>query len=194
MTPLRDQMRPFLSEAVQSSYRYFSVHFMTFVRHLDSKRILLQVWAYEKLGLVAPVSDDQIGCYRSNHFQRCRMLINFRHDWDHSIMPFTNARFIRWTCPWWRLSRMTVETHLVRYVIYCSLSHSMAYFPDRIARQFMQTQGIPVLQSFAVSPLSRLLIERMNTRWTTRVRHLIVSPRDVSAVPGYVDWLQSQEG
>ena len=121
--------------------------------------ILLQVWAYEKLGLVAPVSDDQIGCYRSNHFQRRRMLINFRHDWGHSIMPFTNARFIRWTCPWWRLTRMTVETHLVRYVIYCSLSHSMAYFPDRIARQFMQTQGIPVPQSFAVSLLSHLLIE-----------------------------------
>src|SRR3954452_25270584 len=109
-------------------------------------------------------------------------------------MSFANARSVRWTCPWWRLSRMTVETHLVRYVIYCSLSHSMAYFPDRIARQFMQTQGIPVFQNFAVSPLSHLLIEKMSTRWTTRVRHLIVSPRDVSVIPGYVDWLQSQEG
>ena len=151
------------------------------------------MWAYEKLGLVAPVSNDQVGRYRSNHFQRRQMLINFRRDWDHSIMSFTNARFIRWTCPWWRLTRMTVETHLVRYVIYCSLSHSMAYFPDRIARQFMQIQRIPVLQSFVVSPLSHRLIERLNTRWTTRVRHLIVSLRGTSAVPGYIDWLQNQD-
>src|SRR2546428_648897 len=120
---------------------------MTSVRHLDSKRIFLQVWAYEKLGLVTPVSDDQVGYYRSNHFQRRRMLMNFRHDWDHAIMSFANARSVQWTCLWWRLTRMTVETHLVRYVIYCSLSHSMAYFPDRVARQFMQTQGIPVLQN-----------------------------------------------
>ena len=109
-------------------------------------------------------------------------------------MSFTNAQSVRWTCPWWRLTRMTIETHLVRYVIYCSLSHSMAYFPDRIARQFMHTQGIPVLQSFEVSPLSHRLIERLDTKWTTRVRHPIVSLRGVSAVPGYVDWLQSQEG
>src|SRR5256886_11961174 len=109
-------------------------------------------------------------------------------------MTFANAQSVRWTCPWWRLTRMTVETHLVRYVIYCSLSHSMAYFPDRIARQSMQTQGIPVLQNFVVSPLSHRLIERLNTRWTTRVRHLIVSLRGISAVPGYADWLQNQDG
>src|SRR2546428_12349121 len=142
---------------------------MTSVRHLEFKRKpVLQVWAYEKLGLVAPVSNEQVGRYRSNHFQRRRLLMNFRNDWDQTIMSFTNAQSVRWTCPWWRLTRMTVETHLVRYVIYCSLSHSMA-FPDRITRQFMQTQGIPVLQSFVVSPLSQLLIERLNTRWTTRV-------------------------
>src|SRR2546430_1726608 len=96
------------SGVVQSSCRYFSVHFMISIRHL------------EKLGLVAPVSDDQVGCYRSNHFQRRRLLMNFRHDWDQTIMTFANAQSVRWTCPWWRLTRMTVETHLVRYVIYCS--------------------------------------------------------------------------
>ena len=152
------------------------------------------MWAYEKRGLVAPVSDEQVGRYRSNHFQRRRLLMNFRNDWDQTIMSFTNAQSVRWTCPWWRLTRMTVETHLVRYVIYCSLSHSMAYFPDRIARQFMQTQEIPVPQSFEVSPLSRRLIERLETRWSTWTRHLIVPPRVVSAVPGYIDWLQNQEG
>src|SRR2546428_13679889 len=115
-------MRTSLSEVVQSSCRYFSVHFMTSVRHLDSKKIVLQVWAYEKLGLVAPVSDDQVGRYRSNHFQRRRLLMNFRNDWDQTIASFTIAQFVRCTCPLWRLTRMTVETHLVRYVIYCSLS------------------------------------------------------------------------
>ena len=58
----------------------------------------------------------------------------------------------------------------------------------------MQTQEIPVLQSFEVSPLSRRLIERLETRWSTRIRHLIVSLRVVSVVPGYIDWLQNQEG
>src|SRR2546422_6789877 len=71
------------------------------------------------------------------------------------------------------------------YEEFCAI---MDYHP--LGEEFLALPPDP----FAVSPLSHLLIERMDTRWTTRVRHLIVSLRDVFTMPGYVDWLQSQEG
>ena len=69
----------------------------------------------------------------------------------------------------------------------------MAYFPDRLQRQFGQTQGIPILHNFQVSPLSQRLIERLQTRWNTRTRYPIAPLRGPPAVPNYVEWLQAQE-
>ena len=108
-------------------------------------------------------------------------------------MNFANSLSIQWICPWWRLTRITAETYLVRYVIYCSLTHSMTYFPDRLQRQYGQTQEIPILHNFQVSPISHRLIEGLQTRWNSRTRYPVAPPRGPPLVPNYVEWLQAQE-
>src|SRR2546425_3851083 len=100
---------------------------------------------------------------------------------------------MRWTCLWWHLTMMTVETYLVRYVIYCSMNHSMAYFPDRLRRQFGQTQDIPILHNFEVGPCSRRLIELLEARWPARVRLPVTLLISTPVVPGYAEWLQNQD-
>ena len=69
----------------------------------------------------------------------------------------------------------------------------MAYFPDRLQRQYGQTQEIPILHNFQVSPLSHRLIERLQTRWNSRTRYPVAPPRGPPSVPNYVEWLQAQE-
>ncbi|KDP33134.1 hypothetical protein JCGZ_13600 [Jatropha curcas] len=50
---------------------------------------------------------------------------------------------IRWTCPWWRIRLVTIGSMNLNYVLYTSLDRSMAYFPDRISRQYGTIQRVP---------------------------------------------------
>ncbi|KDP23180.1 hypothetical protein JCGZ_00329 [Jatropha curcas] len=84
--------------------------------------MLLQAWALDKLTLISTVPARSIPTYGPANF-RTRSRGHFY---------FGDTPVFRWTCPWWRIGRVTAGCMNLNYVLYASLDCSMAYFPDRI--------------------------------------------------------------
>ncbi|KDP23068.1 hypothetical protein JCGZ_01163 [Jatropha curcas] len=95
--------------------------------------MLLQAWALDKLSLILPVPARLIPTYGPANFQ----------SWSRGHFDFGHNPVIRWTCPWWRVRPVTVGSMNLTYVLYASLDRFMAYFPDRISRQYRMIQRIP---------------------------------------------------
>ncbi|KDP25681.1 hypothetical protein JCGZ_24164 [Jatropha curcas] len=106
--------------------RDIALHVTNFNIHHWGCLMLLQAWALDKLSLIPPVQARSIPTYGPANFRP-----HSRGQFDFGDKPV-----IRWTCPWWRIRLVTASSMNLNYVLYASLDCSMAYFPDRINRQY----------------------------------------------------------
>ncbi|KDP37433.1 hypothetical protein JCGZ_08274 [Jatropha curcas] len=113
--------------------RDIAPHITNFNVHHRGCPMLLQTWALDKLSLILPVPARLIPTYGPANF-RSRSRGHF---------DFGNNSTIRWTFPWWRIRLVTTGSMNLNYVLYASLDHSMAYFPNRISRQYGMIQRVP---------------------------------------------------
>ncbi|KDP25687.1 hypothetical protein JCGZ_24242 [Jatropha curcas] len=81
---------------------------------------------------------------------------------------FCGNPIIRWTCPWWRIRLVTIGSMNLNYVLYASLDSSMAYFPDRISRQYGMIQRVPRIHNFESGLITPHLLTNLTDRWRDR--------------------------
>ncbi|KDP43688.1 hypothetical protein JCGZ_24146 [Jatropha curcas] len=53
----------------------------------------------------------------------------------------------------------------LNYVLYAILDRSMAYFPDRISRQYGMIQCVPRIHDFESGPMTQSLLTNLVDRW-----------------------------
>ncbi|KDP42144.1 hypothetical protein JCGZ_03011 [Jatropha curcas] len=120
--------------------------------------MLLQAWALDKLSLIPPNPTRLIPTYG---------LANFRSR-SRGQFDFGDNPVIRWTCPWWRIRLVPAGSMNLNYVLYASLDRSIAYFPDRINRQYGIVQRIPRIHDFESGPMTQSLLTNLADRWRNR--------------------------
>ncbi|KDP21737.1 hypothetical protein JCGZ_03273 [Jatropha curcas] len=99
---------------------------------------------------------------------------------------------IRWTCPWWRIRLVTASMNL-NYVLYASLDRSMAYFPDKICRQYGMIQRVPRIHDFESGPMTQNLLTNLADCWRNRnTWHLGQGVIQDTMTPDYADWFHSE--
>ncbi|KDP30611.1 hypothetical protein JCGZ_16942 [Jatropha curcas] len=141
--------------------------------------MLLQAWALDKLSLILPVPARLIPTYGPANF-RSRSRGHF---------DFGDNPTIRWTCPWWRIKLVTVGSMNLDYVLYASLDHSMAYFLDRISRQYGMIQCVTRIHDFESGLMTRSLLTNLTDRWRNRnTRYLGQGVMQETVTPEYVNW------
>ncbi|KDP29492.1 hypothetical protein JCGZ_19331 [Jatropha curcas] len=113
--------------------------------------MLLQAWALDKLSLIPPVPAHSIPTYGPANF-RTRSQGHF---------DFEDTPVIRWTCPWRRIGRVIAGNMNLNYVLYASLDRSMAYFLDRINRQYGVVQRVPRVHNFESGPMMQSLLTNL---------------------------------
>ncbi|KDP32237.1 hypothetical protein JCGZ_13844 [Jatropha curcas] len=135
--------------------RDIALHITNFNVHHRDCPMLLQAWALDKLSLILPVPARLIPSYGSANFRsRTRGCFNFG---DNPT--------IRWTCPWWRIRLVTIGSMNLNYVLYASLDRSMAYFSDRISRQYGMIQRVPRIHNFESGLITLHLLTNLADRW-----------------------------
>ncbi|KDP37865.1 hypothetical protein JCGZ_06017 [Jatropha curcas] len=96
---------------------------------------------------------------------------------------------IRWTCPWWRIRLVTTGSMNLNYVLYASLDRSMAYFPDRISRQYGMIQRVPKIHNFESGLITPHLLTNLADRGQNRnTRYLDEGTMQDIMTPAYVNW------
>ncbi|KDP31487.1 hypothetical protein JCGZ_15438 [Jatropha curcas] len=119
-------------------------------------------------------------------------LANF-HTRSRGHFDFGDNPMIRWTCPWWRIRLVTAGSMNLNYVLYASLDCSMAYFPDRINRQYGVVQHIPRVHNFESGPMMQSLLTNLADRWRNRdTWYMGQGAMHDTVTPEYVDWFYSQ--
>ncbi|KDP41084.1 hypothetical protein JCGZ_03214 [Jatropha curcas] len=125
--------------------------------------------------------------------------------WDSRLIPIygsavfqsrSRRRFdfgdnptIRWTCPWWRIRLAMIGSMNLNYVLYASLDRSMAYFPDRISRQYGMIQRVPRVHNFESGLITSHLLTNLADRWQSRnTIHLDEGIMQDTVTPAYADW------
>ncbi|KDP22734.1 hypothetical protein JCGZ_02526 [Jatropha curcas] len=162
--------------------RDIALHITNFNVHHCGCPMLLQVWALDKLSLILPVPARLIPSYGPANF---RSRTRGRSD-------FGDNPTIRWTCPWWRIRIVTTGSMNLNYVLYVSLDRSMAYFPDRISRQYGMIQRVPRIHNFESGLITPHLLTNLADRWRNRnTRYLDESTMQDIVTPAYVDWFFS---
>ncbi|KDP46992.1 hypothetical protein JCGZ_02428 [Jatropha curcas] len=145
--------------------------------------MLLQAWALDKLSLISLVPARSIPTYGPANF-RTRSRGHF---------DFGDNPVIRWTCPWWTIGRVTARSMNLNYVLYASLDCSMAYFPNRINRQYGVVQRVPRVHNFESSPMTQSLLTSLADRWRNRnTWYMGQGVMHDTVTPEYVDWFYSQ--
>ncbi|KDP23883.1 hypothetical protein JCGZ_26717 [Jatropha curcas] len=124
--------------------RDIGLHVTNFNVHHRGCSMLLQAWALDKLCLIPPVPARSIPTYGPANF----------HPRSRGQFGFEDNPVIRWTCPWWRIRLVTAGSMNLSYVLYASLDRSMAYFPDRINRQYGVVQRVPRSHNFESGPMT----------------------------------------
>ncbi|KDP23825.1 hypothetical protein JCGZ_00098 [Jatropha curcas] len=163
--------------------RDIALHVPTFNVHHRGCPMLLQAWALDKLSLISPVPAGLIPTYGPAHF-RSRSRGHF---------DFGDNPVIRWTCPRWRVRLVIAGSMNLNYVLYVSLDRSMAYFPDRISRQYGMIQRVPRIHNFASCPMTQSLLTNLVDRWRNRnTWHLGQEVMQDTVTPEYVDWFYTQ--
>ncbi|KDP37699.1 hypothetical protein JCGZ_06840 [Jatropha curcas] len=95
---------------------------------------------------------------------------------------------IRCTCTWWRIRLVTTGSMNLNYVLYASLDRSMAYFPDRISRQYGMTQRVPRIHNFESGLMTPHLLTNLADRWRNRnTRYLDEGVMQDIVTPAYVN-------
>ncbi|KDP22904.1 hypothetical protein JCGZ_01934 [Jatropha curcas] len=141
--------------------------------------MLLQAWALDKLGLILPVPARLIPTYGPANFR-------FR---SRGHFDFGDNATIRWTCPWWRIRLVTTGSMNLNYVLHASLDGSMAYFPDRISRQYGMIQRVPKIHNFESCLITPYLLTNLVDRWRNRnTRYLDEGVLQDIMTPAYVNW------
>ncbi|KDP39395.1 hypothetical protein JCGZ_03677 [Jatropha curcas] len=145
--------------------------------------MLLQAWALDKLSLIPPVPARSIPTYGPANFRP-----RYRGQVDFGDNPVT-----RWTCPWWRIRLVTAGSMNLSYALYASLDRSMAYFPDRINRQYGVIQRVPRIHNFESGPMMRSLLTNLADHWQNRnTWYLDQGVMQDTVTPEYIDWFYSQ--
>ncbi|KDP36216.1 hypothetical protein JCGZ_09969 [Jatropha curcas] len=133
--------------------RDIALHVTNFNVHHRGCPMLLQAWALDKLSLIPPVPARLTPTYGpANFWPRSRGQFDFG---DNPV--------IRWT--WWRIRLVTAGSMNLNYVLYASLDRSMAYFPDRINRQYGMIQHVPRIHDFESGPLTQSLLTNLTDHW-----------------------------
>ncbi|KDP24952.1 hypothetical protein JCGZ_24419 [Jatropha curcas] len=102
---------------------------------------------------------------------------------------FGDNPVIRWTCPWWRIRLVTAGSMNLSYVLYASLHRSMAYFPDRINRQYGVVQRIPRIHNFESGPIPQSLLTKLADHWRNRnTWDMGQGAIQDTVTPEYIDW------
>ncbi|KDP44679.1 hypothetical protein JCGZ_19494 [Jatropha curcas] len=77
----------------------------------------------------------------------------------------------------------------LNYVLYASLDRSMAYFPDRISRQYGMTQRVPRVHNFKSGLITSHLLTNLANRWRNRnTVYLDEGTMQDTVTPAYVNW------
>ncbi|KDP42638.1 hypothetical protein JCGZ_01750 [Jatropha curcas] len=138
--------------------RDIALHITNFNVHHRGCPLLLQAWPLDKLGLIPPVPARLIPTYGVSIFQ----------SQSRRCFDFGGNPTIRWTCPWWRIRLVTIGSMNLNYVLYASLDRSMAYFPDRISRQYGMIQRVPKVHNFESGLITPHLLTNLADRWQNR--------------------------
>ncbi|KDP32176.1 hypothetical protein JCGZ_14987 [Jatropha curcas] len=65
----------------------------------------------------------------------------------------------------------------------------MAYFPDRISRQYGMIQRVPRIHDFESGPMTPSLLTNLADRWRSRnTRYLGQGVMQDTVTPEYVNW------
>ncbi|KDP29803.1 hypothetical protein JCGZ_19344 [Jatropha curcas] len=159
--------------------RDIALHITDFNVHHRGYPLLLQGWALDKLSLIPPVPARLIPTYGAAIFQS-----RSRRRFDFGGNPT-----IRWTCPWWRIRLVTTESMNLNYVLYANLDRSMAYFPDRISRQYGMIQRVPRIHNFESGLITQHLLTNLIDRWRDQnTRYLGEGVMQDTVTPAYVNW------
>ncbi|KDP34777.1 hypothetical protein JCGZ_10557 [Jatropha curcas] len=159
--------------------RDIALHITNFNIHHRGCPMLLQAWALDKLSLILPVPARLIPTYGPANF-RSR---------TQGCFDFGDNPTIQWTCPWWRIRLVTTRSMDLNYVLYASLDHSMAYFPDRISRQYGMIQRVPRIHNFESGLITSHLLTNLANRWQNRnTRYLDEGIMQALVTPAYVNW------
>ncbi|KDP25900.1 hypothetical protein JCGZ_23736 [Jatropha curcas] len=138
--------------------RDIALHVTNFNIHHRGCPMSLQAWALDKLSLILPVLDRLIPTYGLANFQS-----RTRGRFDFGDNPT-----IRWTCPWWRIRLVITGRMSLNYVLYASRDRFMAYFPDRISRQYRVIQCVPRIHDFESGLITPHLLTNLADRWQNR--------------------------
>ncbi|KDP24034.1 hypothetical protein JCGZ_27072 [Jatropha curcas] len=166
--------------------RDIALHITDFNVHHRSCPLLLQAWALDKLSLIPLVPARLIPTYEAAVFQ-----FRSRRRFDFGGNPT-----IRGTCPWWRIrlvttGRMDLNTGSMNlnYVLYASLDRSMAYFPDRISRQYGMMQRVPRIHNFESGLITPHLLTNLVDRWRNRnTMYLDEGEMQDTVTSAYANW------
>ncbi|KDP22000.1 hypothetical protein JCGZ_03106 [Jatropha curcas] len=162
--------------------RDIALHVTNFNVHHRGCPMLLQAWALDKLSLIPPVPTRLIPTYGPANFR-----LRSRGQFDFEDNPV-----IRWTCPWWRIRLVTAGSMNLSYALYASLDHSMAYFLDRINRQYGVVQRIPRVHNFESGPVMQSLLTNLADRWRNRnTWYMSQGVMQDTVTPEYIDWFYS---
>ncbi|KDP46680.1 hypothetical protein JCGZ_12204 [Jatropha curcas] len=163
--------------------RDIALHVTNFNVHHQGCPMLLQAWALDKLSLIPLVPAHLIPTYGPANF-RSRSQGHF---------DFGDNPVIRWTCPWWRIRLVTAGSMNLNYVLYTSLDRSMAYFLDRISRQYGMIRRIPRIHDFESGPMMQSLLTNLANHWRNRnTWYLGQGVMQDIVTPEYVDWFYTQ--
>ncbi|KDP41059.1 hypothetical protein JCGZ_03165 [Jatropha curcas] len=93
---------------------------------------LLQLWAFEKLQVMAPPSDHLMFDYRPRVYVYCqyRLIGETVEEWT-AIFQDVTFEGVRWTCPWWYVEQVTISSYM-HSVPRCGLSIALAYYSSRV--------------------------------------------------------------
>ncbi|KDP42358.1 hypothetical protein JCGZ_02873 [Jatropha curcas] len=135
-----------------------ALHITDFNVHHHGCPLLLQAWALDKLSLIPSVPARLIPTYGAAIFQSR----------SRRRFEFGDNPTILWICPWWRVRLVTTGSMNLNYVLYASLDRSMAYFPDRISRQYGMIQRVPRVHNFESGLITSHLLTNLADRWRNR--------------------------
>ena len=150
-SPLLLQVRLFLSSFFLSFFFY-------------SDLSLLQIWLQEKLELLAPPTVPFDRYQPKHHKSRpLRRAASTFTDWMAMLCIIHDSN-IRWMCPWWKITHITLETY-ASCVPIAGLHDATFYAPSRLCRQYGEKQRI-------VTQLPTLRGGLFPARFLDHVRHM----------------------
>lgn len=157
---------------------------------------IFQIWLFERLQLIVEPHVSP-WAYQPQLYRRRALIKPFPSIEElRGMLSNISCHGIRWNCPWWRISDMTLGLIFSHSVMLAGL-REVSYCPVlRIQRQFGRPQRSLLKEHMGyVCPLGARLVERIQGAWTNRMRVLsVVAPELISPSAAYYGWLASDIG